>query len=143
MNAQSDGRIDAERGDRLSGQLFRIDAKPAASHASVLQNLIHDAAHHVDWDREADAVGPERLRKNRRVDPDELAFRIDERSARISEVDGGIGLDEILEIRDAESPSTGRAHDSLRHGLTQSERIADGEHDISGADLVRSAHGHE
>ena len=64
----------------------------------MLEDLIHHAAHHVHRDREADAVGAEVLREHGGVDADQLAVRVDQRAAGIAEIDGGIGLDEILEI---------------------------------------------
>ena len=67
----------------------------------MLEDLIHHAAHQVHRNREADAVGAEVLRQHRRVDADQLALGVDERAAGIAEIDGGIGLNEILEIRDA------------------------------------------
>ena len=66
--------------------------------------------------------------------------RIDERAAGIAEIDGSIGLNEILEIRDAEAAAAGRADDALRHGLAETEWIADRQHHVAGAQLVRAAH---
>ena len=40
-------------------------------------------------------------------------------------------------------PRPGGADDALRHCLAEPERIADGEHDIAGAQVVRSAKGHD
>ena len=108
----------------------------------MLEDLIHDATDHVHRDREADAVRAERLRQDGRVDADQLAVGVDERAAGIAEIDGGVGLNEIFEIRDAEPAASGGADDALRHRLTQSKRIADREHDVAGAHLVGSAHRH-
>ena len=69
--------------------------------------------------------------------------RVDERAAGIAEIDGGIGLDEILEIRDAEPAAAGGADDALRDRLAEAERIADRQHDIARAQLVRAAHRHD
>ena len=68
----------------------------------MLEDLIHHAAHHVDRNREADAVGAERLRKHGRVDADQLSVGVDERAAGVAEIDRRVGLNEVLEIRDAE-----------------------------------------
>src|SRR5690349_3729922 len=106
------------------------------------QDLIHHSAHHVYWNREADAVGAERLRQYGGVDADQFAFGIDERAAGVAEVDGGIGLNEIFEIRDAESAAAGSADDALSHGLAQSERIADREYYIARTQFIRTSHWH-
>jgi hypothetical protein len=70
-------------------------------------------------------------------------LRIDERAAGIAEIDGGIGLNEILESRESELTAAGGAHDALRDGLTQAVGIADGEHDIAHSQCIRAAHGHD
>ena len=69
--------------------------------------------------------------------------RVDERATGIAEIDGGVGLNEILEVRDAEPAAAGGADDALRHGLAEAERIADRQHDVAGAQLVRAAHRHD
>ena len=69
--------------------------------------------------------------------------RIDQRAAGIAEVDGGVGLDEVLEIRDAEAAAARGADDALGHRLAEPERIADGEHHVARAQHVRAAHRHD
>ena len=96
-------------------------------------------AHHIHWNREADAVGAQGLRQHGGVDADQLSIGVDERAAGVAEIDRRVGLNEVLEIRDAEPSAAGRADDALRHCLAETERIADGEDDIAGAQLVRSA----
>ena len=132
-DAQRGRRIDAQRRRRRARHFLGFDAQPAASHAAVREDLVHHAAHHVHRNREADAVGAKVLRQHRGVDADQLALRVDERAAGIAEIDGGIGLDEILEIRDAEPAAAGGADDALRDRLAESERIADRQHDVARA----------
>ena len=85
--------------------VLRQDADPAADHAAVIEDILHDAAGQIDRDREADAldahVAAVALVEHRRVDADQFAARIDQRAAGVAGVDRGIGLNEILEGRDA------------------------------------------
>src|SRR5690606_29949968 len=103
----------------------RIHAEIAADHAAVIDELGHDAAHHVHGNREADAFRriavAQRRADHGRVDADELAASVHERAAGIAHVDGRVGLDEVFERREAELPATGRAHDAHRYGLAQAE----------------------
>ena len=58
-------------------------------------------------------------------------MRIDECTAGIAEIDGGVGLNEILESREPQLTAAGGTHDALRDGLTQTIGIAYREHDIT------------
>ena len=80
---------------------------------------------------------------HRAVDADQLAVAVDERAAGIAEVDRGVGLDEVLERRDAELAAAGRADDALRHGLAEPERIADREHGVADSQVVRASERHD
>ena len=118
------------------------DADPAAHHATLGEDLAHHAANQVHRDRKADAFHAEVLREHRGVDADELAIDIDQRAARIAHVDGRVGLDEVLEGRDAELSAARRADDALRDGLRKPYGIADGEHDVAEAQPVRVTERH-
>ena len=125
-------------------QILRHESEPAAHHVAVRQDLLHHAAHQIDRNREADALGPAvGAVQHRGVDADQIAVRIDQRAAGIAEIDGGIGLDEILEGREPELAAAGGAHDALRHGLAQTVGIADGEHDIAHPQRVGAAQRHD
>ena len=70
-------------------------------------------------------------------------MRIDERAAGIAQIDGGIGLNEILESGEAQLAAPGGADDALRDGLTQAIGVADGEHDVAHPQGIRAAQGHD
>src|SRR5262249_5669860 len=79
-----------------------------------------------------------------RRDSDQFAAQIDERPARIALVDGGVGLQKVLE---APLVAPGRltafrANDAHRHGLADSERVADGENQVADFDPVGVAERH-
>ena len=60
-------------------------------------DLFNHPAHQVDWNRETDAFGSGVLRQDGRVDADELAAAVDERTPGVAGIDGRVGLDEVLE----------------------------------------------
>ena len=68
-----------------------------------------------------------------------MAFVIDQRAAGVAGVDGGVGLDEVFDLLDAQPAAAGGADDALRHRLADAEGIADGEHDVADLNLVESA----
>src|SRR6185503_21103516 len=129
--------------DRLRRDVARHDADPAAHDAAVLQDRVHDPAHQVDRDREADALDAGLAPGDRAVEPHEFSARIDERAARVAEIDRGVGLDEVLEGADAELAAPGRADDALGHRLPEAERVADGEHRLADAQFVGATDRHD
>ena len=60
--------------------------------------------------------------------PTSSPARVDERTARVAGVDGGVGLDEVFVVRDADVGASERGHDAQRHGLIELKRIADREY---------------
>ena len=88
-------------------------------------DLLDDAAHQIDRDGEADALGFGVLVEDRRVDTDELAKTVDQGAARAAAIDRGVGLDEIGERDQLVERAARRAHDALAHGGRQPVGIAD------------------
>ena len=84
-------------------------------------------------------IEPPVREKNRGVDADQVAVRIDQRAARVALVDRRVGLNEVLESVDAEIAAPERGNDAHRYGLTDVKRIADREHDVADLQGVRSA----
>jgi len=79
--------VDETTGD---GDVLAGDADPAAAHAAVLEELRDDEFCGVDSDGEAEAL---RGHDGGGVDADDLAARVDERTAGVAGVEGGVGLD--------------------------------------------------
>jgi hypothetical protein len=68
------------------------------------------------------------------------ALRVDERAARVAAVDGGVGLQKVLEAPVGESGrATLRGDDSRSDGLPDAERVADCQDHVADARLVRVA----
>ena len=62
------------------------------------------------------------------IDTDGLAVKIQQRTARVAEVNRRIGLDEILVARNADIAAALRTHDTSSHRVAQSKGIADGDY---------------
>ena len=104
-----------ERGGKVRGELLRFDAEPTSRHLSVTDDLLEHVLGDRYGNREADALRSAALRIDDTVDADQIAAGIDQRTAGIAGVDGGVGLDEVLEGTDAQMISTQRAHNSVGH----------------------------
>ena len=98
----------------------------------------------VDRDREAQALGAGR---DGGVDADDGAARVEQRAAAVAGVDGGVGLDQVLERRGAAGllvlDGDGAAeagHDAPGDGLgVGAERAADGDGGLADLDRARVA----
>jgi hypothetical protein len=99
---------------------------------SALLELGKDLFGHVDRHREADRV---RLRVDRGVDADHLAREVQQRTARVARIDGGVGLDEVVVGPLADVPA-GSAHDAGGDGVVETERISDRDHPVAGKHRV-------
>ena len=95
-----------------------------------------DDPDHRRGDGEADADAAARTREDGRVDADEPAFHVDEGSARIAGIDGGVRLDEGLEIRHSDIGAGKRRNDARGNGLPDAEGIADGEDEVPDGEVV-------
>ena len=81
---------------------------------------------------EADVARP---RADGRVDADHFAARVDERAAAVAEVDGGVGLDVVVEALVEQLPPD-VAHDAHGHRVLVGQRVADGAHPLADAQRV-------
>ncbi len=77
---------------------------------------------------------------NRGIDANQLAAQVDQRTAGTTEVDGGVGLDEVFDGFDPEPGAAERRDDTRGHGLAEPEGIADGDHEITDAQRTRIRH---
>ncbi len=116
--------------------LLNRNAEPPARYFTVLDQALHDRARHVRRNRETDAHIAAAARENSGIDADELAARVDQRTARVAGIDRRIRLDEIFVVRDADVGAADRANDAHRDGRVQRERISDGEDILAHFELV-------
>ena len=116
-------------------------ADPPASHAAGLDYRIHHLFGGGYRNRETDAHRTARARINRGIDADQVPARVDQCAAGIARVDGGIRLDEILKRVDAKLIAAQGAHYAGGHGLADTERIADRQHDVADLQCLRRSEG--
>mmetsp|Transcript_3736 Transcript_3736/g.10942 ORF Transcript_3736/g.10942 Transcript_3736/m.10942 type:complete len:374 (+) Transcript_3736:1267-2388(+) len=84
---------------------------------------------------DADVAARAARREDHRVDADEPAARVKERSARVARVDCGVRLDAVFDRPSAvavDVPAEG-GDDARRQGVVEAERIADGQHVLADA----------
>src|SRR2546426_247947 len=131
------GRVGAlEALGALLGEGLDRHPEPAALDLAVLGELRDDCLGHARGHREADAPRPAALADDRGVDTDNLTPGVDQRTAAISRVDGGVGLDEVV-VRPTADHSTGRADDPGGNRLLQAERVADSHHRLADLERIR------
>ena len=104
----------------------------AARHAAPRLELRKNRHRLVDRHGETDVAGP---RADRGVDADDLTASVDERSAAVPEVDGGVGLDVIVQAR-VEELAADEADHADGHRVHVPERVADGAHPLAHTELV-------
>src|SRR5438094_8026635 len=101
-----------------------LRSQPSARYRAVLLQLSHDVTDEIHGNGKAYPLIPSASGKNRRVDPNQFAPGVDQSAARVSGIDGGVGLDEVLIIFNAQSAASRCADDSHGHSLSQTKRIA-------------------
>ncbi len=96
----------AKAGRLVIGEILGDDTDPAADDLAVGDQVVHDPAHHVHGYGEADAFRATRFGDNGRIDAHQLTAGVDQGAPGITQIDGRIGLDEILECRKSELAAT-------------------------------------
>ena len=110
------------------------DAEIGALDLPVLLELGHDLLGGVDRNGEADPDRSVRAAgRDLRVDPDDLAARVDERPAGIARVDRRIRLDDVvdLEVVGSADLALERRHDARGDRAVVAERVADRDHRVA------------
>ena len=98
----------------------------------MLEQLRQNVAGHVDRNGEADALGgPD----HGRVDADDLAAAVNQWTAAVARVEGGVGLDDVIDqvAGDAAQGPPEGADDAGRDGRFEAERAADGDDELADA----------
>src|SRR5437867_3573997 len=119
------------RRDLLDGH-----AQPPADDLPDLDAALGDRLGERDRHGEPDAFVTARPGEDRSVDADELPFEVHQRAAGVPRVDGRIGLDEVLIVRDAHIAAPQGADDAHRDGLRKPEGAADRQDDVAHLELV-------
>ena len=135
--------VKPQRGSDVAGHVLQVCTGPRPDDAAGAgQRLFDHRAHHVDRNGETDAVRAAGTGEDRRVDADQAAVHVHQRTTGIARIDRCIGLDEELVGRHAHAGTRQRRHDAGGHGLAHAERIADGQHQVAHLDGVAVAQRH-
>src|SRR5882762_971615 len=107
------------------------DAEVRTADTAVSEELTHHPLRRIDRDGKADALGQP---NDGGVDADDARPRVNQGAARVPGIQRDVCLDDVLDepARSAPQGSTYGADDARRHGRLKSERIADGDHELSG-----------
>jgi hypothetical protein len=127
--------------ERLGGGLVDVldaDAEPAAARLAELAELVDDGHRGRGGHREADADGAAGRRQDRRVDADHLAGHVEQGTARVALVDGGVRLDVVVVGAALDVAAAGR-DDAGGDGEAEAERVADRHHPVARTHLLRVA----
>src|SRR4051794_19237225 len=142
-HAVIDGEVQvAERGvDRQRA----LDPEEAAVDLAGLLELGQQALRGVDRDREADAdvAAAAAARLDLRVDADDAAGRVEQRTAGVAGVDRRVGLDDAVDLEAVRrlDRALGGRHDARRERALETERVADRDRRIADLDAARAAEG--
>jgi len=120
----------------IAALFLESDADGTTRNFSVGDELVVDADDGGGGQREADAFEAAAAGIDGGVDADNFAGHIDQRAAGISGVDGGVGLQEALELV-ADVGAIFGADDSGGDGGVQAEGAAEGEHPVADLYAVR------
>ncbi len=129
----------------LRRHVVHADAEVAVMHGAGLDDRLGRGAGDLRGNGES-CTGERAVAGNdERVDADQFAVRVDQRSAGVAGVDGGVGLDEVARFARVVAVRVGpveRADDAARdRELEVAEGAAEGEHGLAGMQLRRVAPG--
>ena len=117
------------------------DAQQRALHYAKFAEVFHHLVHNGGRDSKAVSAVRTRFGVDHRVDADQFARSIDECTAGVTGIDGGIGLNEAF-YRIGRLHGTGfRADDAGSDGGGEAIRIADGEHPFSDFQFLTATYG--
>ena len=131
---------ETKTGRKSRGERLRANSNVASAYAARLADLFVDGAHDIARRREGETFIAGGSRGDERVDPHEPAPQIDQRSTTTPRIDGRIGLDVDHRRLGFELPCD-RADDAKRDRVTQSERAAEGDHELTGFQVIRVTKG--
>src|SRR2546425_1256189 len=129
----ADGLVEA-LGDE-GGADARLDGAPSRD------ELRHEPRDRVDRNREADPGRRPARAEDRGADADEPAAGVEQRAARVSGIDGGVGLDDVADAPPARRAQLApeRAHHPRGEGMVEAERVTDRVDVLADQQRARSA----
>src|SRR5208282_1785545 len=117
------------------------DSDIGAAYLAVLDQMTRDELGAVDGDRKADSL---RGQDNRRVDADYLAARVDQRSAGVTGIQRGVGLDNVIHqsARSRPERSSKRTNDACGDRTLEAIRISNRDRELTNAHRLRVTQRH-
>ena len=107
-------RLEVEALGDLVGDLLDLHAEPAAVNLAELLKLVDDRLHDLRRHRKADADRAAGGRDDRGVHADHVAVEVEQRTARVAAIDGGVGLDVVV-VGARIDVAVARRHDAGGH----------------------------
>ena len=133
--------VEVHRLGDIGAHFHAFNAQQAALDFAKLNELVGEGFRHVARDGEADADAAAARRQDRGVDPDKLAVEVQQRAAGVAAVDGGIGLDEILQPFKVQAAAAKGRDNAGCGGLAKAERVADGDGEVADAQFIGVSNG--
>src|SRR6185369_1394237 len=130
--------IHAKTFGNLGGYFLDQHAEVAARNFAFAAQLRQQLFHEIDGYRKTDPDVAAAPGEYRGVDPDHFAAQIDQRAARVSRVDRGVGLNEVV-VRALIDMAPFGADDSRSHGVVEAKRVADRNHPFAYLETIRIA----
>ena len=118
-----------------------MNAEPTAPRLPELLELVDHEDRAVGGNGETDADRSARRRNDSRVHADDFAVHIEQRTAGIPAIDGGVGLQEVV-VGAGVDVAPGRGDDADAHAAAEAERVADRHHPVAHAHLAGIAERH-
>src|SRR5690606_11030849 len=125
-----------ELGQFLGQRLHRY-TKPAANDLSLFDDRLDHIHGELHRYRETDALGTAGFGDDRRVDANQMACCIHQRTTRITAVDRGVSLDEVFIGIEPKLVASGGTDDAHGHRLPYAERVANRQGHIAYTNAVR------
>ena len=141
-NFRHDSTLDGRHAEvlrHLARHRLYADTEEGPLHGTRIDEFVADPLGQIDRHGKADAFATAAVGRDGRVDADDLSLQVDQRSTAVTRIDGGIGLQVILALGDADSARLGR-DDADRHRFLESERRSDCQHPITNLQGVAIAH---
>src|SRR5215211_4513639 len=127
--------LDVEAFADLVGDLLDTDAEPAATKLAELAELIDHDGDRLGGHGETKTDRAAGRRDDQRVDADDLAFEVEQRSAGIAAVDRGVGLD-VAVVGPLADVAVARRDDAGRDRTAEAEGVSNRDHPLSEPQLV-------
>src|SRR5882757_2283586 len=134
-------RLDVEALGDLVRHGLDAHAEPAAAKFAELLKLRHHAGDRLGGHGKADADRAAGGRNDQRVDADDFAVEVEQRTAGIAAIDRGVGLD-VAVVGAGRDIAVLRRDDARGHRATEAERIADRDYPFAEPELVGIAELH-